>query len=167
MKTPRTLSEQRAQPGPTALKIPIILSIAVTYAIAPTIAVARPLTPVLVLARSTPAAKVIMLALAVALIAAVCVTVGKLRSGPLLSGGSAFLSALRIGGPLLGLLGAAFNGLTMFIGMANKGPQPIEVLAPGLAEAALMLVFGLIVGVAAVALNWAIEARVDRMVLKV
>jgi biopolymer transport protein ExbB/TolQ len=107
-----------------------------------------------------------MLILIVALIAAIVVTVRKAVSGPHLNGGSTFLSALRLGAPLLGLLGAAFNALMMFIGLANMGPRPFNVLAPGLAEAAFLLVLGLIVGVVAVICHWIVEARIDRLVLK-
>ena len=124
------------------------------------------MTPGGIFGDAAPPMKLIILALVVALIAAVVVTVRKLMSGRHLTGGSAFLSALRLGAPLLGLLGAAFNGLMTFIGLANAGPQPINVLAPGLAEAAFLLVLGLIVGVVAVICHWAVEARVDRMVLK-
>ena len=56
--------------------------------------------------------------------------------------------------------------LMIFIGVSNMGAQPFNVLAPGLAEAAFLLVLGLIVGVVAVICHWIIEARVDRLVLK-
>jgi biopolymer transport protein ExbB len=87
-------------------------------------------------------------------------------SGPHLNGGSTFLSALRLGAPLLGLLGAAYNLMMISIGVSNTGPQPLDVLAPGFAEAAFLLVLGLIVGVVAVVCHWIVEARVDRLVLK-
>lgn len=119
-----------------------------------------------VLGDAAPSMKLVMIALIVAMIAALVVTVRKLMSGPHLSGGSTYLSALRLGAPLLGLLGAAFNSLMMFVALANFGPQPINVLAPGFAEAAFLLLLGLIVGVVAVICHWAVEARVDRMVLK-
>jgi hypothetical protein len=124
------------------------------------------ITPLVVFADASIPMKALMVVLVIALIAAVVVAVRKVMSGPHLSGGSAFLSALRLGAPLLGLLGAAFNGLMMFIGLSNMGPQPINVLAPGLAEAAFLLVLGLIVGVVAVICHWAVEARVDRLVLR-
>ena len=124
------------------------------------------ITPLVVFLDASVPVKLIVLALVVALIAAVVVTVRKVLSGPHLNGGSTFLSALRIGAPLLGLLGAAYNLLMIFIGVSNTGPQPLNVLAPGLAEAAFLLVLGLIVGVVAVICHWAVEARVDRMVLK-
>jgi len=125
-----------------------------------------PITPLTVFLNAAPPAKVIVLALVIALIAAVVVTVRKVMSGPHLNGGSTFLSALRLGAPLLGLLGAAYNLLMIFIGLSNMGPQPFNVLAPGFAEAAFLLMLGLIVGVVAVICHWIIEARVDRLVLK-
>ena len=125
----------------------------------------RPMNPGMIVGDAAPAMKLVMLILIAALIAAVVVTVRKLLSGRHLTGGSAFISALRLGAPLLGLLGAAFNGLMMFVALAKFGDQPINVLAPGLAEATFLVVMGLIVGVVAVICHWAVEARVDRAVL--
>jgi len=127
---------------------------------------ASSITPLTVFFDASLPVKVIVLALVVALIAAIVVTVRKVMSGPHLSGGSTFLSALRLGAPLLGLLGAAYNLLMIFIGVSNRGAQPLDVLAPGLAEAAFLLVLGLIVGVVAVICHWIVEARIDRLVLK-
>ena len=124
------------------------------------------LTPVTIFFYAAVPMQVIIVALIVAAIAAVVVTIRKLASGPHLSGGSTYLSALRLGAPLLGLLGAAFNGLMMFVALAKFGPQPINVMAPGLAEAAFLVLMGLIVGVIAVVCHWAVEARVDRAVLR-
>jgi biopolymer transport protein ExbB/TolQ len=108
--------------------------------------------------------KLVMIVLVAAIFGALAVCVRKLMSGQALSGGSTFLSALRLGGPLLGLLGGAYNGLMMFMGLA-RGPQPFEVLAPGLAEIALLILLGLLSGVVAVICHWAVEARIDRTVL--
>ena len=124
------------------------------------------MTPVTIFLDAAAPVQAIVVALIVAAIAAAVVTVKKVASGPHLSGGSAYLSALRLGAPLLGLLGAAFNGLMMFVALAQFGPQPITVLAPGLAEATFLVVMGLIVGVIAVICHWAVEARVDRAVLR-
>ncbi len=124
------------------------------------------LTPVTIFLDAAVPVQVIVVALVAAAIAAVAVTVKKLASGPYLTGGSAYLSALRLGAPLLGLLGAAFNGLMMFIGLARFGDQPITVLAPGLAEAAFLIVIGLMVGVVAVICHGVVEARIDRAVLR-
>lgn len=124
------------------------------------------MTPVTIFLDAGPSIKAIILILVVAAITAVVVTVKKVASGRHLTGGSAYLSALRLGAPLLGLLGAAFNGLMTFGALAKFGPQPINVLAPGLAEATFLVVMGLIVGVIAVICHWAVEARVDRSVLR-
>ena len=111
--------------------------------------------------------KAIMILLAAAALAAVVVTVLKLASGRRLAGGSAFVSALRLGGPLLGLLGAIFVLLMGFIGIANAGMSvPMAVLAPGFAEAALLFLLGLLAGVVGVICHWIIEARIDRTVLQ-
>lgn len=110
--------------------------------------------------------KAVMIVLILAAVAAIVVTGLKLASGRRLSGGSAFVSALRLGGPLIGLLGAVFVLLMGFIGIANYGqPVPMPVLAPGFAEAALIFFLGLVAGVVGVVCHWAIEARIDRTVL--
>lgn len=111
--------------------------------------------------------KALMIALIAAALAAIVVTALKLASGRRLDGGSAFVSALRLGGPLIGLMGAAFILLMGFIGIANAGgPVPITVLAPGFAEAALLFLLGLLAGVVGVICHWIIEARIDRTVLQ-
>lgn len=111
--------------------------------------------------------KFLMIALIAASLAAIVVTALKLASGRRLNGGSAFVSALRLGGPLIGLVGAAFVLLMGFIGIANSGgPVPVTVLAPGFAEAALLFLLGLIAGVVGVVCHWIIEARIDRTVLQ-
>jgi hypothetical protein len=115
---------------------------------------------------AAPSVKLVMLALVLSALAAVIVTVLKLASGRRLSGGSAYVSALRLGGPLLGLMGAMFVLLMGFIGIANAGePVPVAVLAPGFAEAALLFLLGLMAGVVGVVCHWIIEARIDRTVL--
>jgi hypothetical protein len=111
--------------------------------------------------------KGLMAALIVAALSAIVVTALKVRSGPRLTGGSAFLQALRLGGPLIGLLGAAYNILMINIAIANIGQQPsYPVLAPGVAEAVFLFVLGLVAGVVAVICNWIVEARIDRAVLQ-
>lgn len=125
------------------------------------------ITPTVVFADAAPPMKLIMILLLVAALAAIVVTVRKVLSGPRLTGGSAYLQALRLGGPLIGLLGAAYNVLMINIGIANIGEQPpYNVLAPGVAEAAFLFVLGLIAGVVAVICNWIVEARIDRAVLR-
>lgn len=111
--------------------------------------------------------KLLMLMLIAGMIASIVIAVRKIMAGPALVGGSAFLSALRLGGPLIGLLGAAFNGVQMFIGIANSpNPVPFNVLAPGFAEATTLAMLGLLTGVVAVICNWAVESRIDRAVLR-
>lgn len=110
--------------------------------------------------------KLIILGLIVATLAALLVCSLKLLSGTRLSGGSAFLSGLRLGGPLAGLLGAAYGGLNMSIGLANVHTPPVSVLAHGAAEIMLLVVLGLLSGAVAVFTHWAVEARIDRAVLR-
>ncbi|HEY0103681.1 MAG TPA: hypothetical protein VGB60_09460 [Brevundimonas sp.] len=119
-----------------------------------------------VFADASPEVKLVMLSLVVGALAAVMVTVLKLASGRRLSGGSAYVSALRLGGPLLGLMGAVFVLLMGFLGIANAGEAvPMAVLAPGWAESALLFLLGLMAGVVGVICHSIIEARIDRTVL--
>ena len=149
---------------PSSRSLPILSAVAMTGV--PGAALAQGITPITIFFEAAPSMKAIILALVIAAIAAVVVTMRKVASGPHLTGGSTYLSALRLGAPLLGLLGAAFNGLMMFVGLARFGSQPMNVLAPGLAEASFLMVMGLLVGVVGVICHWVVEARVDRAVLR-
>ncbi|WP_122465762.1 MotA/TolQ/ExbB proton channel family protein [Brevundimonas sp.] len=120
-----------------------------------------------ILLNADPTMKLMMLLLIAASLAAIGLTVRKLMTDQTLTGGSTFLQALRLGGPLIGLLGAAYNVLIINIAIANIGEQPsYPVLAPGIAEGALLFVLGLIAGLIAVICNWIVEARIDRAVLR-
>ncbi len=144
-----------------------ILAAAAAIAL-PAAAQAAPLTPLGIFGDAGPPIKLLILALTGATIAALVVCGLKLASGPKLTGGSAFLSGLRLGGPLAGLLGASYTSLMIFIGLSNvAGPVPMKVIAPGIAEALFILGLGVLTGSVAVIANWAVEARIDRTVLKV
>jgi len=135
--------------------------------LAPTPALAAPLSPAGVFFDASPLVKLIMLALLIATIAVGVVGALKLASGSRLTGGSAFLSAMRLGGPVLGALGAAYVGLMFFIAVSNAPTPPtMGHAAPGIAEIVMVLVLGLFAGVIAVIFHWAVEARIDRTVLK-
>lgn len=124
------------------------------------------ITPMDVFADAAPLQKLIIVVLLISIVAAVAAAVLKLRRGERLGGGSAFLSGLRLGGPILGGLGACWSLFTMSIGYANvPGDLPLKVLAPGFAESFLMIWLGFLAGVVAVLAHWAVEARVDRSVL--
>lgn len=134
----------------------------------PGLAIAAPrLTLANVFGDAAPTMQGLMILLIGAALAAIVLTVFKVASGRPLAGGSAFVSALRLGGPLLGLMGATFVILMSFLALANLGrPVPMPVLAPGFAEAALLFLLGLFAGVVGVICHWVIEARIDRAVLK-
>ena len=126
----------------------------------------HPVTPFIVVQDATPLAKVVMTVLILAIVAALVVLVVKLSSGRRLSGGSAFLSGLRLGAPIIGFLGACFSLLTMTLGVANIPVEPtLKMLAPGFAEAFLQVGLGFLAGAVAVFAHWAVEARIDRQVL--
>ena len=125
------------------------------------------LTPIDVFAFSAPFQKLIAIALIAAIAAALIVLALKLARGRL-SGGSAFLSGLRLGGPIIGALGACNSLLHMTLGYANvPGEPPFKVLAPGFAESFLLIGLGLLAGTVAVLAHWAVESRIDRQVLGV
>jgi len=133
----------------------------------PAVSWAEPLTPIIVFQHASPLPKLIILGLFGAIAAAIVVCAIKLNSGARLSGGSAFLSGLRVGGPLAGLLGGAYGGFNMCLGLANQPvTPPMNIIARGLAEAMLLVALGLLAGAVAVIANWAVEARIDRAVLK-
>jgi len=108
----------------------------------------------------------LVVALVVGMVAAIVITVRKVLPGAKLAGGSAFVSSLRAGGPLIGLLGAAINALGWCVAIANHGMPSMQVMAPGFAEAMFLILFGILAGVVAVICHWIIEARIDRSVLK-
>jgi len=133
----------------------------------PAAASAAAVTPVTVFANAAPLQKIIMLAIVGAVAAGVAITALKLAAGPKLAGGSAFIAGLRFGAPIAGVLGGAFAIFRMAVGVANVSETPtLKMLAPGMAEAAGVVTLGFLAGVIAVALNWAIESRLDREVLR-
>ncbi len=132
---------------------------------APAAAHATPLSFIDVAADAAPAQQCLMLAIVVATVAAIILSVFKLLPGRL-SGGSTFVSSLRFAGPVAGLMGAAYAGWKMCIGIATVAATPsLKVLAPGLAEIATLIALGALSGIIAIVLTWAIEARIDRQVL--
>ena len=121
-----------------------------------------------VFALGTPLQKVVVLLLLVSIAAALVVLAMKLAGGKRLNGGSAYLSGLRLGGPILGGLGAGFSLLMMTLGAANAPVElTLKMLAPGFAEAFLQVSLGFLAGAVAVFANWAVESRIDRQVLGV
>ena len=129
---------------------------------------AHPSTVFTVIQHAAPPQQIMMIALVAAILAAVAVLALKLASGRRLSGGSAFLSGLRFGGPIVGLLGACYSGFSMTLGIVNVGIEPtLRLLAPGIAESFLILGLGLLSGAFAVVAHWAVESRIDRQVLGV
>lgn len=145
-----------------------LLTIGLAGVLTPGVAWAAPgMGPADILINADPTMQAIMLVLMVGALAAIAIAIRKILSGPRLAGGSAYLQALRLGGPLIGLLGAAYNVLMINIAIANIGQQPsYPVLAPGVAEAVFLFVLGLITGIIAVICNWIVEARIDRAVLR-
>ena len=142
------------------------LALAAAVLFAPGMAHAAALSPAEIFANAAPLQKAIMIGLIGATLAGAGVALMKLASGPRLTGGSAFVSGLRLGGPITGILGGAYAALRMSLGVANIAYEPtLKILAPGFAEAAALVALGCLSGAVAVILNWSIEARIDRQVL--
>jgi biopolymer transport protein ExbB/TolQ len=140
---------------------------AASIAALPAIALAAPLTPAVVFMDAALFPKLIMLGLLGTVVATAVICAKKLLAGPHLAGGSAFVSGLRLGGPLAGALGASYTALASALGMANVPYEvTLKILAPGFAEAVLLVGLGLFAGAVAVVGHWALEARIDRDVLK-
>jgi hypothetical protein len=126
------------------------------------------LTPIDVFNYAAPFQKLVILVLIVSIVAALVVLALKLAPGRPLSGGSAFLSGLRLGAPIIGLLGACDSGLNMTLAVASLPIEPtLKMLAPGIAESFLMVGLGFLAGAVAVVAHWAVESRIDRQVLGV
>ena len=143
------------------------LALGAAAATAPAAAFAQAkLTPALVIADAAPSLKLVMLVLVVAVIAAVAITARKVTQGPHLAGGSTYLSALRLGGPLVGLLGASYTRLRIAFCLANISPASVAVIWPGVAGLMSLVALGLIAGVVAVICHGVVEARIDRAVLR-
>ncbi len=126
------------------------------------------LTPLGVFAHAAFTQQIVIVLLILSIPAALAVLALKLSRETRLSGGSAFLSSMRIGAPILGLLGGSYSGLAMAMGVVNLGVEPtLRVLAPGIAETFMVVGLGFLAGAVAVIANWAVEARIDRRVLGV
>ena len=123
-------------------------------------------TPLTVFEYAAPFQKALMVVLVLASVAALVVLALKLASGKRLSGGSAFLSGLRLGGPIIGIVGACRAAFAMTLGVANVPiPVTLKMLAPGFAEIFLTAGLGFLAGVVAVFAHWTVESRIDRQVL--
>jgi biopolymer transport protein ExbB/TolQ len=129
-------------------------------------AAAEPLTPITVFQYAPPVQQFIIVVLILAMVAALVVLALKLSPGRRLSGGSAFLSGLRLGAPIVGLLGACHAGLYMTMAAASIKIEPsLKMFAPGIAESFEMVGLGFLAGAIAVVAHWAVESRIDRQVL--
>lgn len=143
-----------------------MLAAAVTLAV-PAVAQAEQLTILGVMADASPINKLMMLIPTLAMAWAIVVCWRKVAAGPELVSGSAYLAGLRYIGPLFGCLTAANVLFGMTLGLSNVTvPPTMRELAPGFAEAALTLMFGIKAGVVAAVANAIVEGRIDRAVLR-
>jgi len=143
----------------------LVLGAAVLFG--PAGAQASPLTPVMVFQNAAHPVQFIMIGLIAATLGAIGVCAVKLAKPAGDSGGSAYLSGLRVGGPLAGMLGAACTLLLLFLFISGiNRPVSLNELAPGFAEALVLILLGFASGAVAVIGNWAVDSRIDRAVLK-
>jgi hypothetical protein len=97
-----------------------------------------------VLLHAKPLVMVALILLALAIVAAVALSVIQIMRPTRRAGAAAaWLSAIASGAPMLGLAAAAYGLMDGCIGLANVRPVPsLSILAPGLAEAFLCITLG-------------------------
>ena len=117
-----------------------------------------------VFADAALANQAIMAGLLIATAAAVVLWAVRLSRKVDVTGSSlTYFRALKGAGPLLGLLGASYTLLGGFMGLANTRPSPpMNVLAPGFAEATLEVAIGLFAATVAVLCERHLEGRIRR-----
>lgn len=143
-----------------------VITLAGALAAAPAVAAAEPLNGLVIIAHAHPINQIVLLALVISMVATIAIAARKVASGRPLAGGSAFVSGMRLGGPVIGGLGAVYALMDMAIGIANTPGEPtLKLLAPGFAEAGFLTWLGFLAGAIGVIANWAIESRIDRQVL--
>ena len=129
---------------------------------------AERLTVAGVVADAAPEVQLMMTVLAVATLAAVTVWAMSLRKlgqadAKGLAGALGRLRIVRSGGAMLGFLTASYVLFSGFLGIANVRPVPsVTVLAPGLAEAMLAVMLGLLASTVAVICERHLEGRIRR-----
>ncbi|HLI67044.1 MAG TPA: hypothetical protein VKU90_11830 [Caulobacteraceae bacterium] len=107
--------------------------------------------------------KLVFLACAAAVIVAAAMAARRLSRAPAPPPGFDFIADLRFAGPALGLLCAALNELHMMQStLRAPAASTARMLAPGFAEMAALVEAGALVGMLAVLLHWALEARAGR-----
>lgn len=112
--------------------------------------------------------KLIMALLLIGAVAALAVwalSLGKVGTADAkgVAGALGRLRIVRSAGVPLGCLGAAYVMFSSFLGISNVRPTPdLTVVAPGLAEAALAIVLGLLATTVAVVCERHLEGRVRR-----
>ena len=121
-----------------------------------------------VFADAAPAVQVAFALLLVSAVAAIviwAVSLPKVGKGDAkgLAGALGRLRIVRSAATPLGFLAASYTLFGGFLGLANVRPAPsISVIAPGLAEAALAVMLGLLATTVAVACERHLEARIRR-----
>jgi len=117
---------------------------------------------------ASPEMKLVMVLLLAATVASMAVwgmTLGKVGKGDAkaLAGALGRLKIVRSAGVPLGCLAAAYVMFSSFLGISNVRPTPtLTVMAPGLAEASLQIMLGLLATTVAVVCERHLEGRIRR-----
>ncbi len=80
-----------------------------------------------------------------------------------LSGGQGFLSTTTTISPFLGLLGTVWGVMYTFLSISQTGSAELAVVAPGIAEALITTIAGLLVAIPALMCNNYISTRLARL----
>jgi biopolymer transport protein TolQ len=80
-----------------------------------------------------------------------------------LSGGLTFLSTTTTISPFLGLMGTVWGVMYTFLGIGQTGSAELAVVAPGIAEALIATIAGLLVAIPALVCNNHLSARLAKI----
>lgn len=124
-----------------------------------------PLTPARIFGDSAPLQKLIILFLVASIFATLALVAVRLVRGR--GAGSTFVGGLRVGGVLVGALGATYSAMNGMVGIANVPITPtMKVLAPGIAESLFVFGLGVLAASIAVFAYGPLQARKETAALR-
>ena len=118
------------------------------------------LTVALMFMDATPVAKVVLVGMILAGVAALLILLlGLARSSKGMAGAARFLEVAMAAIPIAAVFGAAYGLMTSFIGVANSNVANLAVIAPGIAEGLLSAAVGSLALLATVVAHRAVRQR--------
>jgi biopolymer transport protein ExbB/TolQ len=113
---------------------------------------------------ASPVNRAVMVGLIIATVVAVVLWAVRLTQKVDVTGWSlSYFRGLKGAGPFVGATGAAYTLLLSFIAVSNVRPSPsLTVMAPGIAEAILQILLGLLAAAVAVVCERHLEGRIRR-----